>query len=98
MVLVVNSVVGSIFYLCSFHRGTTLQIVGFNPEYYLFPYSDYSTSKEGLKIEMLYRKVGTHVWSKAYNTAADPVVLLDIRPNSTVSVRPEITLTFQFSC
>ncbi len=67
-------------------RSTTLQIVAFNPEYYIFPYSYYNTTKEGLKIEMLYRKVGSHVWNTAFNTEPKPVVLLDIRPNTEVSV------------
>ncbi len=52
----------------------------------MFPYSYYSTTKEGLKIEMLYRKVGEHVWYKAFNTEAKPVVLLDILPDTPVSV------------
>ncbi len=77
-----------------FLRSTTLQIVGFNPEYYINPYSYYNTTKEGVKIEMLYRKVGGHIWYKAYNSVAKPVVLLDIRPNSEVSVWPIQALLF----
>jgi hypothetical protein len=58
-----------------------LQIVGFNPDYYIAPYSSFNTTTEGLKIEALFRKVGTYVWYKAFNTAVQPAVLLDIKHN-----------------
>ncbi len=69
------------------YRSTTLQIAAYKPDNYLFHYSDYNTTKSGLKIEMLYRKVGTFVWFKAFNDKLKPVVLLDIKPNTVVDVR-----------
>ncbi len=47
---------------------------------------DYNTTAEGLKIEMLYRKKGSTVWSKAYNSAGKATVLLNIVKNAPVSV------------
>ena len=69
-------------------RSTTLQIAAYKPDNYLFPYSDYNTTNSGLKIDMLYRKVGTFVWYKAFNDQQKPVVLLDIKPNTVVDVYP----------
>ena len=67
-------------------RNTTLPVVGFNPEYYMRSYSEYNTSKEGIKIELLYRKVGGKVWNKAFNSLGKPTVLLQIKQNDIVSV------------
>ena len=61
-------------------------MVGFNPEYYMRSYSEYNQSKEGLKIELLYRKVGWKVWYKAFNSQGKPTVLLQIKQNDAVSV------------
>jgi hypothetical protein len=62
-------------------------VVGYNPEYYMRSYSEYNTSKEGLKIELLYRKVGGKVWYKAFNNEGKPSVLLQIKENDIVPVR-----------
>jgi len=67
-------------------RNTTLPVVGFNPEYYMRSYAEYNTSKEGIKIELLYRKVGGKVWNKAFNSLGKPTVLLQIKQNDIVSV------------
>ncbi len=67
-------------------RNTTLPVVGYNPEYYLRSYSEYNTSKEGLKIELLYRKVGGKVWYPAFNNQGKPTVLLQIKQNDIVPV------------
>jgi hypothetical protein len=69
-----------------FFSTPVLEIVGFNPDYYITPYSSYNTTKEGLKIEALFRKVGTYVWYKAFNTAVKPAVLLDIKLNTPAPV------------
>ena len=66
---------------------TTLQIAGYKPDNYLFTYADYNTTAKGIKIEMLYRKVGTAIWYPAFNDQQKRVVLLDIKPNTEVSVR-----------
>ncbi len=68
------------------HRSTTLQIASYKPDNYLSRYSVYNTTKSGLKIEMLYRKVGTFVWYPAFNDKQQKVVLLDIKQNTTVDV------------
>jgi hypothetical protein len=49
-------------------------------------YSEYNSSKEGLKIELLYRKVGWKVWYKAFNSTGKATVLLQIKQNDIVSV------------
>ncbi len=49
----------------------------------------YNTTRFGLKIEMLYRKVGTFVWYPAFNDKQQKVVLLDIKPNTVVDVSIE---------
>ncbi len=64
----------------------TLPVVGYNPEYYLRSYSEYNQSKEGLKIELLYRKVGSKVWYKAFNSEGKATVLLQIKQNDIVPV------------
>ncbi len=61
-------------------------MVGFYPEFYMSSYSEYNTSKDGLKIELLYRKVGWKVWYKAFNSQGKPTVLLQIKQNDVVSV------------
>ncbi len=63
-----------------------LPVVGFNPEYYIHSYSEYNTSKDGLKIELLYRKVGGKVWYKSFNSQGKPIVLLEIKENDVVPV------------
>ncbi len=73
-------------FFISLHRSTALPVVGFNPEYYMSSYSEYNTSKSGLKIELLYRKVGWKVWYKAFNSVGKPTVLLQIKENDVVSV------------
>ncbi len=65
---------------------TTLQIASYKPDNYLTTYTEYNTTEEGLKIELLYRKKGSTVWNKAYNSAGQPAVLLNIAKNSVVSV------------
>lgn len=81
------------------YRSTTLQIAAYKPDNYLFHYSDYNTTNQGLKIEMMYRKVGTFVWFKAFNDKQKPVVLLDINPNTAVDVRVWMTiLIFSLTC
>ncbi len=61
-------------------------MVGYNPDYYLRSYSEYNQSKEGLKIEMLYRKVGSKVWYPAFNSQGKPTVLLQIKQKDIVPV------------
>ncbi len=65
---------------------TTLQIASYKPDNYLTTYTEYNTTEEGLVIELLYRKKGSIVWNKAYNSAGQPAVLLNIAKNSVVSV------------
>jgi hypothetical protein len=65
---------------------TTLQIASYKPDNYLTTYTEYNTTKEGLKIELLYRKKGSTVWNKAYNSTGKATVLLSIAQNSIVSV------------
>ncbi len=84
IVFVMSGIVLMTFYRA--YRSSTLQIASYKPDNYLFRYSDYNTTKSGLKIEMLYRKVGTFVWNKAFNDQQKPVVLLDIKPNTAVDV------------
>ncbi len=63
-----------------------MPVVGFNPEYYMSSYSEYNQSKDGLKIELLYRKVGSTVWYPAFNSQGRPSVLLQIKEKDVVSV------------
>ena len=53
-------------------------MAGYNPDYHLRPYSKYRGNDEGLKIELLYRKVGSKVWLKAFDRLGQPTVLLQI--------------------
>jgi hypothetical protein len=53
----------------------------------LTPYSTYNTTEEGLKIEALFRKVGTPVWYPAFNTAIKKTVLLEVKKDEPVPVR-----------
>ncbi len=69
-----------------------MQIAAYKPDNYLFGYSDYNTTKSGLKIDMLYRKVGTFVWHPAFNDQQKPVVLLDIKPDTVVDVSAIVVL------
>ncbi len=70
-----------------FGREPVFPIVGVNPDHYLTPYSTYNTTEEGLKIEALFRKVGTHEWYPAFSTAIEKVVLLDIKKDEPAPVR-----------
>ncbi len=58
-----------------------------NPNHYLTPYSTYNTTEEGLKIEALFRKVGTPVWYPAFSTAIEKVVPLDIKKDEPAPVK-----------
>jgi hypothetical protein len=65
---------------------TTVQIASYKPDNYLTTYTEYNTTEKGLVIELLYRKKGSTVWNKAYNSPTQPVVLLNITKNSVVPV------------
>lgn len=61
-------------------------ITAYNPEYYIKPYSEYNLTQSGLKIELLYRKVGTQIWYKALNSTGKQTLMLDIKKNMIVPV------------
>jgi hypothetical protein len=63
-----------------------MDINGYNPQHRIFPYSSYNDATNGLKIEMLYRKVGEHIWYKAYDDKSKPLVLLSINSATPASV------------
>jgi hypothetical protein len=67
-------------------RRTTLQVASYKPDNHKAKYSEYSSADQGIKVELLYRKVGTAKWLQAYSDKQLPSVLLNVRKGDTVPV------------